>query len=215
MDLTKFKTVDQSVKLTIYLSLGFSCILTIAYMVCFFYLTNKIDTAYTKALVLDRQGQVYETASVPAVAMRKFEYEDHIKTFVKAWYAFDESTYESNINSALNLIGNRGKELLNEYNDINMQNSLIQKNIRYQVIIKDIKIHTNTIPISGTINFVQTGYRARGSIARDVEVDFTLYDVSRSRENSHGAKIEDWIVRYSEPRETTKQEDKIKTDDHE
>lgn len=212
MDLTKFKTVDQTVKLTICLSVGFSCILTIAYIVCFFYLTDKIDTAYTKALVLDRQGQVYQTASLPASAMRKFEYENHVKTFVKAWYAFDESTYEGNVNSALNLIGNRGKELLNEYNDINMLNSLIQKNIRYQVIIQDIQVHTNTIPISGKINFTQTGYRARGSIARDVEVEFTLYDVSRSQENAHGVKIEEWIVRYSEPRETTKQEAKNKTD---
>lgn len=212
MDLTKFKTVDQTVRLTIFLSAGFSGIITIAYIICFFYLTNKIDAAYTKALVLDRQGQVYETASLPATAMRKFEYENHIKTFVKAWYAFDESTYENNINSALNLIGNRGKELLNEYNDINMLNSLIQKNIRYQVIIKDIQVHTNTIPISGKVNFTQTGYRARGSIARDIEVEFTLYDVSRSRENAHGVKIEDWIVRYSEPRETTKQEEQIKID---
>ena len=47
---------------------------------------------------------------------------------------------------ALNLIGNKGKELLNEYNDVNMQNSLIQKNIRYDVSIKDIQIDTQTIP---------------------------------------------------------------------
>ena len=42
-----------------------------------------------------------------------------------------------NITSALNLIGNKGKELLNEYNDVNMLNSLVQKNIRYGVSIDE------------------------------------------------------------------------------
>ncbi|MCI7359622.1 MAG: hypothetical protein MSK40_18220, partial [Parabacteroides sp.] len=139
-------------------------------------------------------------------AMRKYEYENHIKTFVSLWYSFDESTYENNVTLALNLIGNRGKELYNEYNDINMLNSLIQKNIRYGVIIKDIHINMQTVPISGDILFTQTGYRARGSVARDISVNFTLYDVSRSRENSHGVKIESWDVRYSEPREITDEE---------
>ena len=39
---------------------------------------------------------------------------NHVKTFVTNWYAFDESNYEKNISLALNLIGNKGKELLNE-----------------------------------------------------------------------------------------------------
>lgn len=86
---------------------------------------------------------------------------NHVKTFVTHWYAFDESSYEKNISLALNLIGNKGKELLNEYNDVNMLNSLIQKNIRYGVRIKDVEINTQTIPVSGKIIFTQTGYRAR------------------------------------------------------
>ena len=47
--------------------------------------------------------------------------------------------------------------------------------------------------------FTQTGYRARGKISRKVEAEFSIYDVSRSEENAHGAKIEDWIVHYSAP----------------
>lgn len=102
----------------------------------------------------------------------------------------------------MNLIGNRGKELLSEYNDINMHNSLIQKNIIYSVTIKDIRVDMKTVPVSGEILFTQTGYRARGGVSRDVLAKFTLYDVSRSRENSHGVKIESWEVNYSEPKET-------------
>lgn len=206
MDLTKFKTVDQAFKTNVLVSVLCCLIMGITFSICLFHLSNKIDNVSTKALVLDTSGQVYDVTAVNAAAMRQFEYENHIRTFVSLWYSFDESTYESNITTALNLIGNRGKSLLNEYNDINMQNSLIQKNIRYGIIINDISINMQTIPISGEILFVQTGYRARGSIARDISVKFTLYDVSRSRENSHGVKIGDWEVKYSEPREINETE---------
>lgn len=202
MDLTKFKTVDETIRVTMIVAISCCAIMALAFTVAFIFQYKKIDEAYTKALVLDTSGKVYETTPIAASDMRKYEYEDHIKTFVFKWYAFDESTYENNIKSALNLIGNRGKELLSEYNDINMHNSLIQKNIIYSVTIKDIHIEMKTVPVSGEILFTQTGYRARGGVSRDVLVKFTLYDVSRSRENSHGVKIEGWEVSYSEPKET-------------
>ena len=202
MDLTKFKTVDETIKITMIVAICCCLFMALAFTVAFIFQFKKIDEAYTKALVLDTSGRVYEATSVAAADMRKYEYEDHIKTFVLKWYAFDESTYESNIKSALNLIGNRGKELLSEYNDINMHNSLIQKNIIYSVTIKDIRVDMKTVPVSGEILFTQTGYRARGGVSRDVLAKFTLYDVSRSRENSHGVKIQSWAVNYSEPKET-------------
>ena len=128
--------------------------------------------------------------------MRAYEYEDHVKRFVQLWYSFDENNYERHLNEALNLIGNKGKELLNEYNDVNMLNTLIQKNIRYEVSINDISIDMATLPVSGEITFTQTGLRSRGGLSREIKARFTLYDVSRSRDNSHGAKIEKWDVNY-------------------
>lgn len=209
MDLTKFKTVDEAFKTTVIVA-AISCgIMAVAFIICFFYLSNKVEEAYSKALVLDTTGQIYDASAIESSAMRKYEYENQVKTFVSLWYAFDESTYESNVTAALNLIGNRGKELLNEYNDVNMHNSLLQKNIRYGVIIKDLNVDMQTVPVSGRIKFIQTGYRARGSVARDISVEFTLYNVSRSRENPHGAKIDTWNVSYSEPREIN-EKDKLK-----
>lgn len=212
MDLMTFKKIDKTIKSTAYTSVVITAIMAGAFLISFFYLSNKIDAAYTKALVLDTSGQVYNVSSVPTSAMRKYEYENHVKTFVQRWYAFDEYTYEDNLNAGLHLIGNRGKTLLNEYKDINMLNSLIQKNIRYGVIIKDCKVNMNTLPITGEIVFTQTGFRARGSVARDITAIFSVYDVSRSSENSHGVKIDEWIVTYSEPRETTRDEEKLNKD---
>ena len=84
-----------------------------------------------------------------------------------------------------------------------MHNSLIQKNIIYSVTIKEIRVDMKTVPVSGEIQFTQKGYRARDSVSREVLAKFTVYDVSRSRENSHGVKIEGWDVKYSLPEETT------------
>ena len=206
MDLMKFKGVDNAVKMTIRLSIGYCVILTIAFITCIIYQTIKLEKAYSQALVIDKNGEVYKASGMPASNMRRFEYINHIKTFVGKWYAFDENTYEGNIASALNLIGNKGKELLNEYNDVNMLNSLVQKNIRYGVSIDEITIDMGTIPVTGKILFTQTGYRARGKVSRKVEAEFSIYDVSRSEENAHGAKIEDWIVHYSAPIEDNQEE---------
>lgn len=206
MDLMKFKGVDNAVKMTIRLSIGYCVILTIAFITSIIYQTIKLEKAYSQALVIDKNGEVYKASGMPASNMRRFEYINHVKTFVGKWYAFDENTYEGNIASALNLIGNKGKELLNEYNDVNMLNSLVQKNIRYGVSIDEITIDMGTIPVTGKILFTQTGYRARGKVSRKVEAEFSIYDVSRSEENAHGAKIEDWIVHYSAPIEDNQEE---------
>ena len=73
------------------------------------------------------------------------------------------------------------------------------KNGRQDRIAETLTIDTQTIPTTGKISFTQTGYRARGSISREIVAEFTIYDVSRSEDNAHGAKIEDWIVHYSAP----------------
>lgn len=201
MDLTNFKKIDTTIRATLLLSLSFNLIMAAAFCFSFAYMARKIDKAYTKELVIDTNGKAYEATPVLASEMKKYEYEDHVKQFVESWYAFDESTYQANIDGALNWIGNRGKELLNEYNDLDILNSLVQKNIRYTVAISELQIDMNTIPVSGYVLFAQTGHRAKGSKSRDIYVKFTLYPVSRSRENIHGVKIEDWIVTYSKPEE--------------
>ena len=91
MNLMKFKGADDAVKLTIRLSAGYCIILTIAFASSIIFLINKIEKAYGQALVIDRQGEVYEASSLSASDMRQYEYMNHVKTFVTHWYSFDES----------------------------------------------------------------------------------------------------------------------------
>lgn len=160
----------------------------------YIYLFKEMSELQKNVLVLDKTGGAFTATAVDASYMRVYEYENHVKTFVNLWYAFDEYNYESNIASALELIGEPGKELLAQYKDVNMLNLLRQKNIHYNVQIKDISVNMNTIPTSGKIILTQTGVRPRGQSSREILVEFTLSDVSRSRENIHGCKIDSWIA---------------------
>ena len=58
----KFKGADNAVKLTILLSAGYCIILTIALVSCTVYLSTKIEKAFSQALVIDKQGEVYKTS---------------------------------------------------------------------------------------------------------------------------------------------------------
>lgn len=73
MNLMKFKGADDAVKLTIRLSAGYCIILTIAFASSIIFLINKIEKAYGQALVIDRQGEVYEASSLSASDMRQYE----------------------------------------------------------------------------------------------------------------------------------------------
>lgn len=207
MNLQNSRNIDQAFKQTRFLALIFAGILLAAFIFCLVYFSNKIDQAYTKSYIFDNTGKVYTTGTVDTKEMRGFEYENHVKTFFLKWYSFDETTYDGNIKDALELIGDKGKELLNEYNDVNILNTMIQKNIRYSATITDIKVDLNSIPVSGRIKGVQTGYRARGSVSRSIEVTFTLYDVARSQKNVHGCKVDQWNVKYTSTNNELNKED--------
>lgn len=197
MNLDNLRSADKAMKQTKIITIIWGVLITIAFTTSILILIQKIDDAYTKSYIFDNSGRVYSTTTVETKDMRSFEYENHVKMFFTKWYAFEETTYEDNIRDGLELIGDQGKELLNEYNDVNILNTMIQKNIRYTITITDVKVNMNTIPISGLIKGVQTGHRAKGSVSRNITATFTLYDVARSRKNVHGCKIDEWNVKYT------------------
>jgi hypothetical protein len=125
---------------------------------------------------------------------RMYEYEDHVKIFYTKWYSFDQSTFESNINTALYLIGDRGKQLLDDYKESEVHKNLVQLNMEVDVRITRVLVDMNNWPKQGIIEGVQTIKRSMGQVSRNMYCRFTLYDVSRSRENPHGVLIENWEI---------------------
>lgn len=194
MELHNLDNLNKMVKRNTIMTLVSIFIVSVAFAFIINRLINQVNELQQNVLVIDTKGNAYESQSVQASYMRVYEYENHVKTFIQLWYAFDENNYEDNINTAINLIGESGKELLNQYNDLNMLNILKQKNIHYNAKVDDISIDMNTLPVSGTAYVTQTGYRAKGSVSRTLKINFTLYDVARCRENVHGVKIDKWDI---------------------
>jgi len=160
----------------------------------YFVMTKEVNLQKNKVIVIDTKGQVYGSQMTNAKDMRIFEYKDQIRKFYSLWYAFDENSYKSNIEKGLLLVGECGKELLNKYADQDVERKLFEKNLKLEVTIKDIQIDMDTNPVSGKIWGIQTTRRNKGSASRNMNCSFIIYDVDRSDENSHGCKIDNWVV---------------------
>lgn len=156
---------------------------------------KTIENNNSQIYVLDKKGNVLTAnAEIVNTETRLFEYENHIKTFYKLWYEIDQNTYYDNINKALLLAGETGKELLNDYKSEDMYNILVAKNITTTIEITELKIDNTKSPAVGYIKGIQNINRQGGSVQRSMNCTFAIYDVKRSRENSHGCLIENWKV---------------------
>jgi hypothetical protein len=193
--LMSYKTVGELTKVITITAIVVSAFAVVAAYVV---LTREIKQQQKKVIVIDTKGQVYTSEIANAKEMRVFEYKDQVRKFYNLWYAFDENSYKKNIEKGLLLVGECGKELLNKYKDEDVERKLFEKNLKLDVTIKDIQIDMSTNPISGKIKGVQTIKRNKGSISRNLDCHFIIYDVDRSEENSHGCKIENWVIDSSD-----------------
>lgn len=190
-NLMSYKTafeLSKTITITVIIVCGMA--LVAGYIV----MTKEIKQQQKKVIVIDTKGQVYGSQSVNAKEMRIFEYKDQVSKFYNLWYAFDENSYKSNIEKGLLLVGECGKELLAKYRDQEVQRKLFENNLKLEVTIKDIQIDMTTNPISGKIWGIQTTRRNKGALSRNMDCHFIIYDVDRSDENSHGCKIDNWVV---------------------
>lgn len=164
----------------------------------FIYMQNQITDLQEKVIIIDTRGQLYPSGTAHREDMRIYEYQNHVKTFYNLWYGFDENSYKNNIEAGLYLLGECGIEMLNFYEQENVERMLYEKNMRFEVRVQDIQINMQTIPISGKIEGEQTIKRNQGKITRLLNFTFTLHDVDRSEKNPHGVKIENWEIKEQE-----------------
>lgn len=144
--------------------------------------------------ILDEKGNaLIANKSQQSLETRVFEYEDHVKDFYQLWYAYDQFSYKRNIETALNLIGEGGKELYNLDLEQDIFGMLREKNLTLTVSVTDVQIN-DTRPVTGKITGTQTIRRLKGKLTRNLIATFTLKDVDRSRNNPHGVIIENWKI---------------------
>lgn len=171
------------------------CFCVFAVILMAVYMYKELEKQSMMIYVMDKSGAI-STADRNEldVTGRLYEYEDHVKTFYRKWYAFDESSFDPNIESALYMIGDIGKKMYQKYMEDNVLRTLKQMNMSVTIEIKDVQVDMNTMPRTGYITGIQTIKRTRGSVSRNMNCTFELWDVSRSRNNPHGVKIEKWDV---------------------
>lgn len=174
--------------------IGMMVILGLAIAVGYVTYQNKILELRESVVVIDRKGAVVSSMLSSQDETRIFEYENHVKTFYKLWYDFDESSFWTNVEAGLELIGEKGKELLELYMDQNIERMLKERSITFKVTIKDIQVDQTSNPVTGIIRGEQTIRRSTGSVTRLLECAFTIYDVDRSSKNPHGCKIGEWEI---------------------
>lgn len=144
--------------------------------------------------VINTEGNVFQATGVDQSVTRIYEYENHVRTFYTLWYQFDEGSFTRNIETALPLIGESGRVLLDEYKEQNILRRLQERNLRLTVDITRIEINVNTNPVSGIIEGVQSIQRGTHVVRRQLNASFILLDFDRSRDNPHGVKIENWVA---------------------
>ncbi len=195
MELTILKNGNKAVRMTTCLALIYCIIISMASIAGYYFISKEIRNVTGKMILIDTRGQVLEGSVINLREGRVFEYENHVRLFYTYWYSFSESSFKNHIEAGLNLIGEKGKELYNEYKDQNVERLLSEKNLQCEVQITDIKIDMSTLPVSGYIEGIQTIRRAKGLVSRKLNVRFTLYDTdSRTRSNIHACKIDEWDI---------------------
>lgn len=205
MKLRHFESAEQQYKKTVGLSKFILSVIIVCMVASLCFMGYLLYMQSKNVMIVDSRGTIYNANSGIRENIRQYEYEDQVRMFYSYWYSFEESNYDEHIEKALHLIGEKGKDLLNEYNDAQVKFSLSQKNLRYEVKINKVIVNTNTVPVSGYIEGIQTCLRATGIRSRTICAKFTLYDCTPSKENLHGVKIDQWNIYDSREISTTQQ----------
>jgi hypothetical protein len=195
--LVNYKLANNSLKLIAIISIIFSLLFS---GFVYFFSWKKLQESKQTVYILDATGKAYLANEKGLdVNTRIFEYESHVKYFYKLWYEFDQFSYQRNIDEALYLVGDCGRELYNEYKEQDLLNILKSKNINTSVQIKNVKIDITKTPVTGYIKGIQTITRLGGLQKRNMDCTFDIQDIDRSRENPHGCIIENWKVVDNNP----------------
>lgn len=189
--LTNYKTAFSLVS-AIAITVIVSAFAAVAYI---FYVNAKMLQENKNVIyILDEKGNALAAnKNAMSFETRIFEYEDHVKDFYSLFYAYDQFSYKRNIENALNLIGDEGKDLYDLDVEQDVYGMLREKNLTLTVSVTNIEISPE-LPISGKITGVQTIRRLKGELRRNMVATFTLKDVDRSRLNPHGVIIENWKI---------------------
>jgi len=161
---------------------------------------NRVQAAIQNPWLVDNKtGDVYkglQTTGAFSPAQREVEYRNHVNMFYNLFYAYDQFTYEKNLEKALNLIGESGKAMFLEDQHDGMLRRLQEQNNTVTIVVDSIKFDMNSNPVRGWAWAKQTNTRVTGSASRHLDSEFIIYDLPSGRTdlNPHAAMIDRFII---------------------
>jgi hypothetical protein len=169
-------------------SLGFN-----GYM--YFENVRIIGEGADRVVVIDPENNAYlATNRRIRKEERGYQYEDHVRDFFQLFYGFDQGNFEKNTEDALKLIGESGKFLYKERLEEDLFRKVVENNWKLEVHIDSIRIDLAIKPPVGVCYGRQKLIRPGGTSERLLWGSFSLYDVSPTHQNPHGALIEDFKI---------------------
>lgn len=201
MDLKKLREIPSTyslVKKALFLSFSITIIAIISSSVWAVYV-SKVFTK--KIYVITEKGQAaiansmnndqdYENYRLP-------EIKNQIKVFHRLFFGYDQFSYDKNINEALYLIGNSGKELYLSLKANGHFARIQSQNLVQKLEIDSIKVNDKEYPYHASVYGKLSVSRVDQNVSTKnlFYSSFDLYNVARTENNPHGLLIENYLFK--------------------
>jgi|SRR6185312_558512 len=187
LSIKSLSNIDYAFRTSRYVSLG--CIAG-------FVLINVFLFWFYKEAVIRNTDRVYiaRDFSIDRVTDKIAMVKGHVTNFYKLFFEIDQYNYKKNVNSALELIGESGKELNRVYANGNYYSRLVNNNLSIAVDIDSIRVYNREPPYKVAIfgkRYIRSSY---GTKATRLNAVMDVYPVSNSEKNPFGMMIEHFVI---------------------
>jgi len=165
--------------------------------VLFAYQTNQ--AALHRAYVVTNQGTIIAETAAGDIDAREIEVRNHVTLFMKSMYSFDERSFEKNVERALNLIGDDGLLIANEYKRAKTLEQLIKTNGIISLEVDSMWTAMDNNPYKVRVFARQNYETSLSKMSSRIWADMHVKNVSRSVKNVHGLLIENFNIIKNEP----------------
>ncbi|MTI33298.1 hypothetical protein [Xanthovirga aplysinae] len=164
--------------------------------VAFVTIAKLKDQIYIIGKSFSGQATATEGKSNP---YRVFEVENHIASFTRLFFSFDQFTYDQNEEAALQLIGSQGKELRKQRIAEKYRDKLKQTNVTCVAFLDSIKTDMKSYPYRVRAYGTQIFSDSKGrSVKKQLRLSCTVSETGRGRENPFGLLIDNLDVKIKD-----------------
>lgn len=154
-----------------------------------------------KIYLLDgANGEVFTAKIIKEeLTYREPEIYSHLMTFHKYFYDLDQYNYQKNIEKALDLIDDSGKNYYQTLVNGGWYNTLKLNNLVQKIEIDSININSMVYPYKASVygkTIVHRYNEEKEKKDKKIQIGCILYDVARTRENPHGLIISNYNILY-------------------